>query len=48
MALAAYQNSLAQGVAQGFVLHDGKLISSKLIIKNGQLELNGKPIPLGQ
>lgn len=46
-ALVAYQTSLAQGVAQGFLLNDGKQISSKLVIKNGQLDLNGKPIPLG-
>ncbi|WP_028455097.1 YdgA family protein [Chitinilyticum litopenaei] len=43
MALAMFQGSLEQIVAQGFVQNDGKLIKSNFTIKGGQMQLNGQP-----
>ncbi|WP_035056296.1 YdgA family protein [Andreprevotia chitinilytica] len=39
---------LEQGTAKGFVENDGKLIKAKLVLKGGQMELNGKPTSIAQ
>lgn len=39
---------IEQFAAQGFVVRDGEFVSSSLRFKNGQAEVNGKPLQLGR
>ncbi len=42
--LAMFQQSLGMGIGQGYVVSDGKLIQTNLILDQGKMVLNGKLI----
>lgn len=46
MFLGVFRNAVAQAQEKGQIENDGKLIKSKLIVKDGKFELNGKTLSM--